>query len=161
MQCHCGSQHCGSSPCHCHRCHSDLFVAIAALFEPSLSYAVPSLRLASSSRSRAIHRISFAILFLTVLLKSTPCPCSAYPCFALALPVLASLCHCWATQIFAIPLHCRSLRLFAFAARFKSVLFLRVPNQLVALAARSAHIHAIQSRCFFFLFRSSPYRINV
>lgn len=156
MQFHCSSQHRSSSQCHCHQCHSELFVALAVLSESSLCYAMPCHRCALLRQAVAERLIAFPLPFCSLQCHSNPCLCPA-------LPVLAPLYHCWATHCFsfAIPLHCRSLHFLAFAAQFKSVLFLRVPNQLIALAARSAHIHAIQSRCFFFLSRSSPYRMNV
>lgn len=130
MQFHCVSQHCSSSPCHCHQCYSEPFVAVAALFEPLLSYAVPSLRFALSSRSRAIHCISFAILFFTVLLKAIPsrpkstrCPCAAFPCISLPLLLSSSLCYSFAFPVISNRLLCKPTRIFAIAHQFSAYLF--------------------------------------
>lgn len=126
MQFHCGSQHCSSSPCHCHQCYSEPFVAVAALFETSLSYAVPSLRFALPSRSWATHCFSFASLFLTVLLKSTPCPCTADPCISLPLLLSSNLCYSFAFPVISKRLLCKPTRIFAIAHQFSAYLFHRI-----------------------------------
>ena len=131
MQFHCSSQHCRSSQCRCHRCHSELFVALAALFEPSLSYAVPSLRFAllfhaiavlchrcallrqavaerpialpSLNCSQAAHCSSFAGLFFAVSFHAVPLPCASAPCPSLPLLRDSNPRGAFAPQINSLP----------------------------------------------------------
>lgn len=159
MQFHCSSQHCGSSQCHCHQCHSEPFVALAVLSESSLCYAMPSLCLASPSRSRATHCFSFAILFFAMPLKSMPLPCAACPCASLPLLGDSNLRHTLALPILAFPCLCCSVQVCAIPSRPKST---RCPCCAVCAHAYLCHSFSIQRRCFFFfLSRSAPYRMNV
>lgn len=142
MQFRCCSQHCSSSQCHCHRCHSDLFVALAVLSESSPCYAVPSLCLASPSRSRAIHCFSFAILFFAMPLKSMPLPCTACPCVSLPSLLGSSLCYSFAFPVVSKPLLCKPTRTFAIARQFSACLF-----HHIVILCRSFPLSLLASCC--------------
>lgn len=149
MQFHCNSSQCYSSLCHCHRYHTELFVAFAVLIESSLSYAAP--RCAMPYHRCALLRQAVAERSIALPLPVCSLRCYSNPRFAFALrPLLlfaiagllqSSLCPCTALPCLAFPLRFHSLHLFTFAARPKSLLSHRIPIRLIALAARSAHMH--------------------